>query len=48
MATQLDLDVRVEPIKPAIGAVVHVDKETFLGDAFPQKCADFRNPRVIF
>jgi len=40
MATQLDLDVRVEPIKPAIGAVIHVDKETFLGDAFPQKCAD--------
>lgn len=40
MATQLDLDVRVEPIKPAIGAVVHVDKETFLGDAFPRKCEE--------
>lgn len=36
-----DLDIKVEPIKPAIGAVVHVDKQTFLSEEFPAKCMEF-------
>ncbi len=34
------MDVRVEPIKAAIGAVVHCDKETFLSDDFPKYCLE--------
>jgi alpha-ketoglutarate-dependent taurine dioxygenase len=34
MSLALDLDVKVEPIKPKIGAVVHVDKQTFLREDF--------------
>lgn len=40
MATQVAEDIRVEPIKPAIGAVVHVDKKTFLTKEFARKCAE--------
>lgn len=40
MSVDVDLKVKVDPIKPAIGAVVHVDKETFLSDQFAQKCME--------
>lgn len=40
MAAVLDLDVKVEPIKPAIGAVVRVDKATFLDKAFIPRCLE--------
>jgi len=34
------MDVIVEPIKPAIGAVVHCSKETILSDEFPARCLE--------
>jgi len=40
MTVAADIDIKVEPIKPAIGAVVHVDKRTFLSEEFPAKCAE--------
>jgi alpha-ketoglutarate-dependent taurine dioxygenase len=40
MSVAIDLDIKVEPIKPAIGAVVHVDKQTFLSAEFPAMCVD--------
>lgn len=37
MATEANLDFRVEPIKPKLGAIVHVDKATFLREDFAKK-----------
>lgn len=34
------MDIRVEPIKPALGAVVHCDKATFLSEGFAQQVLD--------
>jgi len=50
MTVAADLDIKVEPIKPAIGAVVHVDKETFLSPDFPAKCAELldRHTALVF
>ncbi len=36
----LALDVKVEAIKPAIGAVVHADKHTLLDPAFAARCVE--------
>lgn len=46
MAAELELDVRVDPIKPKIGAVVHVDKETFLREDFAKRCAELIDKHV--
>lgn len=40
MSVDVDLNLIVEPIKPAIGAVVHVDKDTFQSADFPRKCVE--------
>src|SRR3990172_6210843 len=40
------MNVKVEPIKPAIGAVVHCDKATLLGDDFAKRCLDLLEKHV--
>ncbi len=46
MATVLDAPVTVQQIKPAIGAVVHVDKQTLLDPAFAPRVIELLNQRL--
>lgn len=40
------MKLKVEPVKPAIGAVVHCDKATLLDKSFPQQCLDLLEKHV--
>lgn len=46
MATVLEAPVKVEPIKPDIGAVVRVDKETLLDPAFAPRVIELLNKHL--
>ena len=46
MATLAEAPLTVEPIKPAIGAVVRVDKEVLLDPAFAPKVIELLNQRL--
>ena len=50
MEAVLAPDVKVEPIKPKVGAVVQVDKATFLDKAFIPRCLELieRHTALVF
>jgi len=50
MTVQFDYDVIVEPIKPAIGAVVHAPRQAFKDPAFARYCMELveRHSALVF
>ena len=46
MSIDLDQDVKVEPIKPRIGAIVHASKAAFAEPAFAARCLELLEDRA--